>query len=54
MGLTNMNITVNYADGCNVACSSDSGFKDAMDAANNSDVIIAVVGLDEGQERWDH
>ena len=51
MGLTNMKITVNHADGCDVACSSDSGFQDALDAASKSDVIIAVVGLDERQER---
>ena len=43
--------SVTYSQGCDVKCSSDSGFSDAVNAAKAADVVIVVIGLDEGQER---
>lgn len=51
MGLQNMNVSITYAQGCDVACSSDSGFADAINAVKSAEVVIVVVGLDEKQER---
>ena len=50
-GLQKMGVSVTYEQGCDVKCSSDSGFTDAANAAKAADVVIVVVGLDEGQER---
>ena len=36
--------TVNYAEGCKIIGNDTSGFSKALDAANNSDVIIAAMG----------
>ena len=46
-----MNVSVTQADGCNVACSSDSGFSEAVNVAKNADIVVMVMGLDQGQER---
>ena len=46
-GITNAlpsSATVNYAPGCDTACTDTSGFGAAVDAANNSDVTVVVVG----------
>jgi len=51
MGIQNMNVSVTYVEGCDVACSSDSGFADAVTAAKAADVVVVVVGLSEAQER---
>ena len=51
-------ITVNYASGCSdVQCEVTYNFDDALKAAQGSDVIIAVMGLDgsvegEGHDRY--
>ena len=44
-------MSVQWAMGCNVACQDDSGFAGAVNVAKGADVVIVVVGLDEGQER---
>ena len=51
MGLQKMGVTVMYEQGCDVKCSSDPGFADAVNATKAADAVIVVVGLDEGQER---
>ena len=38
------NATVNYAQGCDPGCTSDSGFADAVSAAQSSDVTVVVLG----------
>ena len=46
-GITNYlpsSATVNYAQGCDTACTDTSGFGAAVDAANNSAVTVVVVG----------
>ena len=51
-GLGNLGVNVTFVPGCkDVACSDDSGFADAIKAAQQAQAIIAVVGLDQGQER---
>ena len=44
-------VTVTYAEGCDVSCTSTDGFADATSAASKSDVVIAVIGITNGQER---
>lgn len=46
-GIKNMvknKIQVNYAKGCGITDPDDSGFQDAIDAANKSDVVILAIG----------
>ena len=50
-GLQNLKVNVAYAQGCDVPCSSTSGFEEATNALKNADVAVIVVGLDEKQER---
>jgi len=38
------NTTVTYAQGCDAACTSDSGFGEAVSAARTADVTVVVVG----------
>jgi beta-glucosidase len=40
--------TVSYAQGCDVYCTSDSGFRNAVRAAKASDVTVVVVGEPAG------
>ena len=51
-GLQKIGASVTYVQGCDVGCSSDSGFADATTAAKAADVVVVVVGLDQGQERY--
>jgi hypothetical protein len=51
-GLQKIGASVTYVQGCDVKCDSDSGFADAVNAAKAADVVVVVVGLDEGQERY--
>ncbi len=47
MGLSdkiNSNTKINYAKGCNINDSDETGFKDAMEAVEKSEVVILVVG----------
>ncbi|MCK9410665.1 MAG: glycoside hydrolase family 3 C-terminal domain-containing protein [Prolixibacteraceae bacterium] len=37
-------IAVNYAKGCGITDLDDSGFKEAIDAANKSEVVVLVIG----------
>ena len=53
MGLQNLNLSVTYVQGCDVACTSTSGFGPATDAAKKADVVIIVIGLDGGQEKYE-
>ena len=45
--------TVTYTQGCDVKCTDTSKFGDAINAAKGADVVVMVIGLDEGQERLD-
>jgi beta-glucosidase len=38
------NTTVTYAQGCDAACTSDSGFAEAVSAARSADVTVVAVG----------
>ena len=51
-GLQKLGVSVTYEQGCDVKCSNDSGFPDAVNAAKAADAVIVVIGLDEGQERY--
>ena len=53
MGLQNLNLSVTYVQGCDVACTSTSGFGPITDAAKKADVVIIVIGLDGGQEKYE-
>lgn len=44
------NITINYAKGCDINSDRVTGFEEAINAANISDVVIYVGGLDQTQE----
>ena len=38
------NVEINYAEGCDITDLSIDGFKDAIDAALKSDVVVLVIG----------
>ncbi|MCO5241305.1 MAG: glycoside hydrolase family 3 C-terminal domain-containing protein [Chitinophagaceae bacterium] len=42
--ITKGKIRVNYARGCGITSLDSSGFKEAVDAAQNSDVVVLVIG----------
>jgi beta-glucosidase len=46
-------VSVNYARGCDLLNPSREGFKEALDVANKSDVIIAVMGERSGFSDFD-
>jgi len=46
-------IVVNYAPGCEVSGESKDGFKEALEAARKSDVVIAVMGEKSGLSESD-
>ena len=50
-GIKSMASNVTTAKGCDVKCTDDSGFKEAVTAAQNAQAVIVVVGLDQSQER---
>lgn len=53
-GLMNLGLVLSYASGCDgVACTSTAGFSDIIKLvkANSFGAIIAVIGLDQTQER---
>lgn len=53
-GLMNLGLVLSYASGCDgVACNSTAGFSDIIKLvkANSFGAIIAVIGLDQTQER---
>ena len=51
-GLEKLGLNVNFVPGCkDVACFDDSGFPDAAKAALQAQAVVAVIGLDQGQER---
>lgn len=41
-------VTINYAKGCDITGDSKEGFKEAVDMARKSDVVIAVMGEKSG------
>ena len=51
MGIQGMGVEVEWALGCDVACGDSSGFAEAVQVAQSADVVVMVVGLDQGQER---
>ena len=51
-GLQKIGASVTNVQGCDVKCDSDSGFAEAVNAAKAADVVVVVVGLDQGQERY--
>ena len=53
MGIQDAGVTSSWAFGCDVACSDSGGFAEAVTIAKGADVVIVVMGLDHGQERWD-
>ena len=53
-GMQKIGASVTYEQGCDVKCSSDSGFADAVNAAKAADAVVVVIGLDESQERYVH
>jgi hypothetical protein len=54
MGIQAMGVAVQWAFGCDVACPVSSGFAAAVAAAKTADVVVMVMGLDQGQEREGH
>jgi beta-glucosidase len=46
-------IIVNYAPGCDISGESKDGFKEALEAARKSDVVIAVMGEKSGLSESD-
>ncbi|XP_065885422.1 uncharacterized protein [Dysidea avara] len=53
-GIKSMASNVTTAKGCDVKCTDDSGFKEAVTAAQNAQAVIVVVGLDQSQESEGH
>ena len=53
MGIQEAGVTTSWAFGCDVACSETAGFAEAVQVAKAADVVVMVMGLDQGQERWD-
>ena len=51
-GLQKIGASVTYVQGCDVSCSSDSGFAEAVSAAKAADVVVVIIGLDLSQERY--
>lgn len=51
-GFQGMGRTVRTVEGCDVKCEVTDGFQDAFDAVVSSDAVIAIMGLDQGQERY--
>ena len=53
-GLQKIGASVTYIQGCDVKCDSDSGFAEAVNAAKAADVVVVIIGLDQGQERYNN
>ena len=51
-GLQKLGVSVTQAAGCDVKCQDDKGFAAAVSAAKGAEAVIAVVGLDQSQERY--
>ena len=51
-GIKSMASNVTTAKGCDVKCTDDSGFKEAVTAAQNAQAVMVVIGLDQSQERY--
>ena len=43
--------SVTSAMGCDVKCSDDSGFQEAVSVAQKAQAVVVVIGLDQSQER---
>ena len=50
-GIKSIASNVTTAKGCDVKCTDDSGFKEAVTAAQTAQAVIVVIGLDQSQER---
>ena len=51
MGIQSLGVNVTYAQGCDVKCSSTSGFDDAINLAKDSDAVILIIGSDNSIAR---
>jgi len=51
-GIKSIASNVTTAKGCDVKCTDDSGFKEAVIVAQNAQAVIVVVGLDQSQEKY--
>lgn len=47
-----MDLNVSHALGCDVNCQVTDGFKAAYDIVKRAKAVIAVMGLDQGIERY--
>ena len=43
--------TVTSTEGCDVKCTDDGGFQEAVSVAQKAQAVIVVIGLDQSQER---
>ena len=50
-GIKSIASNVTSAEGCDVKCTNDSGFQEAISIAKSVQAVIVVVGLDQSQER---
>ena len=50
-GIKSIATSVTSAEGCDVKCTDDSGFQEAVSLAQKAQAVIVVIGLDESQER---
>ena len=50
-GIKSIATSVTSAQGCDVKCTDDSGFQEAVSVAQKAQAVIVVIGLDESQER---
>ncbi|XP_065885424.1 uncharacterized protein [Dysidea avara] len=53
-GIKSIASNVTTAKGCDVKCTDDSGFKEAVTAAQTAQAVIVVIGLDQSQESEGH
>ena len=51
-GIKSIANSVTSAMGCDVKCSNNSGFQEAVSAAQNAQAVSVVIGLDQSQERY--
>ena len=49
-GIKSMANSVTSAMGCDVKCTDDRGFQEAVSAAQKAQAVIVVIGLDGSQE----
>ena len=50
-GIKSIATSVTSSAGCDVKCTDDSGFQEAVSVAQKAQAVIVVIGLDQSQER---